>query len=46
MSLHLCGGVQHGFDEDAVATGGVVDQDMGDGAYQVAVLDDGAAGHE
>ena len=39
-------GVQYVFDEDAVAPGGVVDQDVGDGAYQVAVLDNGAAGHE
>ena len=46
VSLHLCGGVQHGLDEDAVAPGGVVDRDMGHGAYQVAVLDNGAAGHE
>ena len=43
--LFLGRGVQHGFGEDAVATGGVVDQDMGDGAYQVVVLDDGRAGH-
>ena len=42
----LSGGVQHGLDEDAVAPGGVVDQDVGDGAYQFPILDDGAAGHE
>jgi hypothetical protein len=37
--------IQHIFDEDAVAHGGVIDKDMGHCAHQFAVLDDGAAGH-
>ena len=41
----LCRCVQHIFDEDAIASGGIVDQDMGDGTYQFAVLDNGAAAH-
>ena len=41
----LCCCVQHVFDEDAIAGGGVVDQDMGHGADELAVLDDGTAGH-
>ena len=36
---------QHVFGEDAVARGGVVDEDVGDGAHQLAVLDDGRAAH-
>ena len=36
-------GFQHILNEDPVALGGVVHQHVGDGAYQVAVLDDGAA---
>ena len=43
-SLACCG--QHVFNEDAVAAGGVVDQDVGDGADQVAVLDNGTSAHE
>jgi len=42
----LCRGVQHVFNEDAVAHGGVVDKDVGHRAHQFAVLDNGAAGHE
>ena len=38
-----CRGVQHVFDENAVAGGGVVDEDMGDGTDEPAVLDDGGA---
>ena len=41
----LCRGVQHVFDEDAIAGGGVVDEDVGDGADEFAVLNDGTAGH-
>ena len=40
------GGGEHVFDEDAVADCGVVDEDVGDGADELAVLDDGTAGHE
>ena len=42
-SLACCG--QHVFNEDAVAAGGVVDQHVGDGADQVAVLDNGTSAH-
>lgn len=35
---HLCR-VQHIFNEDAVARGGVVDENVGDGAHQLSVLD-------
>ena len=41
----LTGCFQHVFDEDAVAGGGVIDQDVGDGADEVSVLDNGRAGH-
>ena len=37
--------IQHVFDKDPVTLGGVVDKDMGDGADEVAVLEDGRAGH-
>ena len=37
--------VQHIFNEDAIAGGGVVDQHMGHRADEFAVLDDGATGH-
>ena len=43
-SLACCG--QHVFNEDAVAGGGVVDEDMGLGAYQFSVLYNWRAGHE
>ena len=42
----LCRCVQHVFDENAIAGGGVVHKNMGDRANELAVLDDGAAGHE
>ena len=38
--------IQHIFDEDPVAHGWVVDEDMGDGNYEFAVLDDGRAWQE
>ena len=38
--------IQHIFDEDAVAARGVIDQNVGDGADELAVLEDGTAGHE
>ena len=37
--------VQHVFDEDAVAGIRLVDENMGDGADELAVLDNGTAGH-
>ena len=36
--------VQHILDEDAVPRGGIVDQHVGDGTNQLAVLDDRGAG--
>ena len=42
-NLSCC--LQHILDEDTVAPCGVVDEDMGDGADEAAVLDDGAAAH-
>ena len=36
---------QHIFDEDAISRCGIVDEDMGHGTHQLAVLDDGRAGH-
>ena len=42
---HLCG-VQHIFNENAVAARGVVDHDVRYRADELAVLDDGGAGHE
>ena len=44
--LLLCSCVYHVFDEDAVAGGGVVDENMGNRADQLAILDDGAAAHQ
>ena len=41
----LCCGVQHIFDEDAVAGGRIVHKDMGNSADKLSVLDDGTAGH-
>ena len=41
----LCCRVQHIFNKYAVAGGGVVDKDMRYSADQLAILDDGAAGH-
>ena len=34
----LCRGVEHIFDEDAIAGGWVIDKDMGDGADEFAIL--------
>ena len=42
----LSRGIQHVFDEDAVAPGGIVYKDMSHGADQFAVLKDGTAAHE
>ena len=36
---------EHGLDADAIAPVGAVDQDMGDRAHQLAVLEDGGAAH-
>jgi len=38
--------IQHIFDEDSVAPGWVIYQDMGHRSNQLAVLDDGTAAHE
>ena len=38
--------VEHILNENAVARGGVADEDVGDGADELSVLDDGAAAHE
>ena len=43
--IFLCCRIQHVFDEDAVAHGGVIYQNVGHCAHQSAVLDDGTAGH-
>ena len=39
---HLC---QHILNEYTVADGGVVDENVGHGAYDLSVLQDGGAGH-
>ena len=44
--IRLSRRIQHIFDENSVAPGWIVDQDMGHCANQPAVLDDGAAAHE
>ena len=36
---------EHIFNEDPVAPGGVIDEDVGHRPHQSAVLDDGAAAH-
>ena len=41
----LCRSIQHIFDKNAVAGGWVVYQNVGNRAYQPAVLNNGAAGH-
>ena len=41
----LCRGVEHIFDEDAIAGGRIVNKDMSNGAYQFSVLNDGTAAH-
>ena len=41
----LCRSIQHVFNEDAVAHGRIVNKDMGDGAYQFSILNNGIAGH-
>ena len=41
----LCCHVQHIFDEDAVAGGGVVDKDVGDGADELAVQNNRTTRH-
>ena len=41
----LCRRVQHIFNENAVTGCGVIDQHMGHGAHQFAILYDGTAAH-
>ena len=43
---HVLRCFEHIFGEDAVAAGRIVHQNVGDGAYELAVLKDGAAAHE
>ena len=43
--LSLCCRVQHIFDEYTISGGGVVDQHVGHGADEFAILNDRAAGH-
>ena len=45
LSLFLSRRIQHIFDEDPVAFGGFVDKNVGDGADDLAVLQNGAAAH-
>ena len=40
------GGREHVFDENAVSDGGVIDEHVGDGTNELAVLYNGAAAHE
>ena len=44
-ALFLCRRIQHIFDEDAISGGRIVNKDMGDGAHQFPILNDGTAGH-
>ena len=44
-ALFSCGGGKHILDEDAVTGCGIIHQHVGDGADELAVLDNGAAGH-
>ena len=37
---------QHVFEEDPISRGGIVDQHVGDGTDDLAVLDDGASAQE
>ena len=37
--------IEHIFNEDAVARGGIVYKDVGDGADQLTILNDGTSGH-
>ena len=46
LAFQLCRSVEHIFNEDAVAGSWVVDENMGHGADEFAVLDNGAAAHE
>ena len=41
----LRGRVEHVFNEDTISGSWIVDKDMGDGADQFAILDDGTAAH-
>ena len=43
MCLHLCGGGKHIFDKDTITHSRVIDEDVGDGADEVSVLDNGGA---
>ena len=41
----MCGG-EHVLDKYPISRGGIVDEDVGHGSHQLAVLNDGGAGHE
>ena len=45
LSKLLCRGVEHIFDEDAITRCGIVHQNMGHRTDELAILNDGAAGH-
>ena len=42
---HLCC-IEHILNENSVARGGIVDENVGDSSDKLAVLNDGRAGHE
>ena len=42
----LCRGIQHIFDKNAIAGGGIVYKDVGHGADELATLDNRTAAHE
>ena len=44
-SLHLCCRIQHILDKDAVAGGGIIDENMGHRAHQFSILYNRTAGH-
>lgn len=46
MIFSFFGSREHIFDENAVAAGGVADEDVGDGADDLSVLNDRGAAHE
>ena len=45
LTNNLSRSIQHIFNENAVARGGVVHKDMGHGTHQFAILNDGTAAH-
>ena len=45
INPNLCRGVQHVFNENAISGSGIVNKNMSNGTDELAVLDDGTAGH-